>query len=257
MNLKKIIKETINNVEDDWSWAKFDPVEPRKEGEIRVGDVYTIYGNGYEIRYQLEVTEFLDDEVMYQLLITSDEEEEPSGSIQSTEFDNAQNLIRSGYWKLTSSFDVNLNESEEEDEWGWVKKHNVSIPITELKPNDEYKIIVTKVNEKTLTENKKKNDGFDWIRETNPDIKLEPNILYYFEPNIGGEELKNFIKRFAPGYKNLGRYLGGLKQLKYFVTDETGKNIQGWCYFTSLEEAMEYYEGVGVNYVYARDYFDI
>ncbi len=97
MNLKKIIRETIKNSEDDWSWVNFDPIEPRKKGEIRVGDVYTIYGSGYEIRYQLEVTEFLGDEVMYQLLITSDEEDEPSGSIQSTEFDNAKNLIKDNY----------------------------------------------------------------------------------------------------------------------------------------------------------------
>jgi len=437
VNLKKIIKETIDDTEDPWSWAKFDPVEPRKKSEIRVGDVYTIYGNDHEryIRYQIEVTEINGYEVVYEVLITSDEEEEPTGSIQSTEFDNAKRLIKDNYWVLTSSLDGNLNESEEGDEWGWtkgdptleeligsglldngdkiwvrgytkinswdsdeqavyidswfiiedlgstatntdystnsevcdilkcnlvgsfidvdeklyvykiekanqnlkeseeedvwdwVKKHNVSIPITELKPNDEYKIIdisglaweeymrdndlnefdpyttifkmddngcfweygieyteeanenttdvyirpidkifggwinvnkiiVTKVNTNTLTENKKKKDGFDWARETNPDIKLEPNTLYYFEPNIGGEELKNFTKRFAPGYKALGRYLGGLKEVKYFVTDETGKKIQGWCYFTPLEEAMEFYENYDVNYVDVRERFD-
>ena len=328
MNLKKIIRETIKNSEDDWSWANFDPIEPRKKGEIRVGDVYTIYGSGYEIRYRLEVTEFLGDEVMYQLLITSDEEEEPYGSIQSTEFDNAKNLIKDNYWVLTSSLDGNLTESEEEgvNPFAWIRDVIPPVQITELDPNDMYRIahisrqafedymgdgdlldydpyttlfimddkdcfegfngeenvwvkpfnpedpgdggwvstdriLVNKVYDNdVLTEAKKKMDGFDWIRESDPKVKLEPNTLYYFEPNIGGDELVEFTDRFAPGYKNIGRWLRGLKDrtVKYFVTNETGKDTMGWCNMATLEEALEIYgEDQITNVINARDYFNI
>ncbi len=219
MNIKKIIREIIENTEDDWSWANFDPIKPRKKGEIRVGDVYTIYGNEYEIRYQLEITEVDGDLVMYEILITSNGEEEPVGEIDDTEHENAKRLIKNGYWVLTNSFDINLTESEE----GGV-------------------------------------DPFDWIRESDPSIKLKPNTLYYFEPNIGGDEMVEFTNRFVPGYKNIGRWLRGLKDrsVKYFVTDETGKDTIGWCNVATVEDALEtIYEDGEINVINARDYFNI
>lgn len=105
----------------------------------------------------------------------------------------------------------------------------------------------------------KKNDEFDWIRESNPNMKLEPNTLYYFEPNIGGDEMVEFTNRFLPGYKYMAKWLRGLRDrtVKYFVTDETGKDTMGWCNVTPIDEALEFYEEGTINVINAREYFGL
>jgi len=121
MNLKKIIKESL---EDDWSWAQFEPVEPRKKGDIRVGDIYTIYGNGsgYSVRYVLEIVEVTDDEVIYKILVTADEEDEPVDSIQSTELNHARRLVtQDNHWVLTDYYGKSFIKESKEDDWGWTK----------------------------------------------------------------------------------------------------------------------------------------
>jgi len=106
MNIKKIIKESLDN---DWSWAQFDPIEPRKKGDIRVGDIYTIYGSEYSVRYVLDVLEVTDDEVIYKILVTSGEENEPVGGIQSTELDHAKRLVtQDNHWVLTDYYGKGL-----------------------------------------------------------------------------------------------------------------------------------------------------
>jgi hypothetical protein len=118
MNLKKIIKESLDN---DWGWTQFDPVEPRKRGDIRVGDIYTIYGSEYSVRYVLDVLEVTDDEVIYKILVTSDEEDEPVGSIQSTELDHAKRLVtQDNHWVLTDSYDKGF-ELKESNDFDWIK----------------------------------------------------------------------------------------------------------------------------------------
>jgi len=106
MSLKKIIRESL---ESDWEWTKFEPIEPRKPGEVRVGDIYTIYGNNYHVRYILEIIDILENRIYYKILESPDEEDgdEPIGSIHSIGKNNAKNLIvDQGYWKLTQSNDM-------------------------------------------------------------------------------------------------------------------------------------------------------
>ena len=120
MNLKKIIRESLDS---DWSWTQFDPIEPRKKDDIRVGDVYTVYGRNNIIRYVLEIVEVTDKDVFYKMLVTSNEVGEPVDSIQSTELSHAKRLVVwDKHWVLTDSYDkgFELKESEEDD-WGWTK----------------------------------------------------------------------------------------------------------------------------------------
>jgi len=96
-------------------------------------------------------------------------------------------------------------------------------------------------------------DDLDWIRDSDPNIKLRPNTVYYFDPSISGEELEEFTNRLSPGY----RWLRGLTPVIFFVTDETGKDIQGWSNTLSIEHAMELYKDYNIDYVNARQYFNI
>lgn len=107
MNLKKIIRESL---EDEWGWAKFEPIEPRKPGEVRIGDIYTIYGNNYHVRYVLEIVSILGDKIWYTILESEDaDEDEFVGSKHSIDKHAAKNLIiDQGYWKLTYSDDMGL-----------------------------------------------------------------------------------------------------------------------------------------------------
>ena len=99
-------------------------------------------------------------------------------------------------------------------------------------------------------------DDLDWIRDSDPNIKLRPNTLYYFDPSISGEELEEFTKRFSPGYKRLGRWLRGLTTpVIFFVTDETGKDIQGWSSTVLIKDINDWF--TDSEHVDARQYFNI
>jgi hypothetical protein len=114
------------------------------------------------------------------------------------------------------------------------------------------------MNIKRIIREEMESDPFKWIKDSDPNIKLKPNTFYYFEPSISGEELKEFTNRFSPGYKKLGRWLRGLTiPVIFFVTDETGKDIQGWSNFVSIKDGMEFYKDNYVDYVNARQYFNI
>jgi hypothetical protein len=120
MNIKKIIKESLEN---DWSWAQFDPIEPRKKGDIRVGDTYTVYGYNYDVRYVLEILEVTDDEVIYKILVTADEVDEPVGSIQSTELNHARRLVtQDNHWVLTDYYGKSFIKESEENDFDWIKE---------------------------------------------------------------------------------------------------------------------------------------
>lgn len=138
MNLKKIIRESLG----DWDWTQFDPVEPRKEGEVRIGDVYTIYSpDKSTIRYVFEIVEISSDEyegydeeddnggiVEYKMIVTQDDELEPVGSIQTTSEGRAKRLIIEGYWILTDSLDKGFI-GENYDDLTWIKE---TVPVGEM-----------------------------------------------------------------------------------------------------------------------------
>lgn len=139
MNLKKIIRESLG----DWDWTQFDPVEPRKEGEVRIGDVYTIYSpDKTTIRYVFEIVEISSDEyegydeegdnsgstVKYKMIVTTNNQEEPVGSIQTTSEGRAKRLIIEGYWILTDSLDKGFI-GENYDDLTWIKE---TVPVGEM-----------------------------------------------------------------------------------------------------------------------------
>jgi hypothetical protein len=114
------------------------------------------------------------------------------------------------------------------------------------------------MNIKRIIREEMESDPFKWIKDSDPNIKLRPNTLYYFDPSISGEELEEFTNRFSPGYKKLGRWLRGLTvPVIFFVTDETGKDIQAWSNFVSIKDGMEFYKDANIDYVDARKYFNI
>ena len=138
--IKKIIRESLDS---DWSWTQFEPVEPRKKGEVRVGDVYTIYGSDESIRYVLEIVknndynniyDYEDDEdedddgsgtIHYKIHVTADEEDEPVGSISTVNKKRAERLIvQDNHWVLTDSLDKGFNplKEEAEDDLDWIKE---------------------------------------------------------------------------------------------------------------------------------------
>lgn len=163
--IKKIIRESLDS---DWSWTQFDPVQPRKKGEIKVGDVYTIYGSDKSIRYVLEIVDISsnpfedeDDEgdngggtVRYEIIVSPDLDDEPVGSIQITSGDRAKRLVKDDeYWILTDSLDKGFI-GESYDDLNWIKE---TIPVGEmvidaLKSNKRYDVITEYDNNGNLIE---------------------------------------------------------------------------------------------------------
>jgi hypothetical protein len=159
--IKKIIRESLDN---DWSWTEFEPVKPRKKGEVRVGDVYTIYDSNESIRYVLEIVKIddynsmIDDEddedddydgsgtIHYKIHVTTDEEDEPVGGIRTVTKKRAKRLIvRDNYWVLTDSLDKIFNplKEEAEDDLDWMRE---VLPVGEmvidaLKSDERYRVI--------------------------------------------------------------------------------------------------------------------
>ena len=116
MNIKKIIREEL-----DWEWTQFEPIEPREEGDIRVGDVYTIYDREYNIRYVFEIIEITDDRIFYEILVT-DDVYEPVGSIISTELKHGKTLVLNDFWILTDYHGKGFIKESEEDGLDWIRK---------------------------------------------------------------------------------------------------------------------------------------
>jgi hypothetical protein len=206
--IKKIIKESLNS---DWEWAQFEPIEPRKEGNIKVGDIYTIYGNSYIVRYVLEIVAIDEENVDYKILVSADEELEPVGSIQSEEIDYVKKLITvDKYWTLTDYNEKSwsMNESED-DSLDWIKQHSFHLDL--------------------MSQNQKKINSLSEVKKIlfNPSVKTYnqefKNVAYYLEDteympvNLIFDEYLSYIEITK---HPSGKFGGG----KYFVgstlTDE-------------------------------------
>ena len=105
-------------------------------------------------------------------------------------------------------------------------------------------------------------DGFDWIKDVDPGIELEPNTIYWFQPKIKSEEGYRFANRITnsediktwlleiygiPQEKHSLDDLGGIQ---YFVTGDVLDNtvsysndwpLVSWCTSTSYNRVTEMY----------------
>jgi hypothetical protein len=90
---------------------------------------------------------------------------------------------------------------------------------------------------------------FEWITEIPIYFELEPCTIYYFEPNLMGDELSEILQRVNPSkirqnnvyewlsdYNDLYYYVN--EGIKYFVTDHT-LQLDGWCDTSPYEEARD------------------
>jgi hypothetical protein len=99
-------------------------------------------------------------------------------------------------------------------------------------------------------------DEWDWVREIEPEIKLEPNTLYHFEPKLKVREIGAFADnianapQFAQWLRDLPNANGSVRSdggIKYLITKpELPIRILGWCTETSIGYARSIYPGINV-----------
>jgi hypothetical protein len=99
-------------------------------------------------------------------------------------------------------------------------------------------------------------DEWDWIREIEPEINLEPNTLYHFEPKLTVQEIETFADnianapQFAKWLRDLPNANGSVSSeggIKYLLTrPELPIRIQGWCTDTDISYARSIYPGINV-----------
>ena len=102
---------------------------------------------------------------------------------------------------------------------------------------------------------KEEMDEFDWIKEVNPGINLEPNTMYFFQPK---GEIK-LLHKFANAITN-SPYIKSLLEkrrdpLTYFVTEDDVNDLWGWCDETNPFEAKKEFYNNQVNMVDVRKTF--
>lgn len=110
-----------------------------------------------------------------------------------------------------------------------------------------------------------KEDDWDWVRDINEGIVLEPNTLYYFDPKLTASELEVFANNItnAPEFKSWFLNLPNANSsvvsdggVKYFMTrPERPIRVGGWCTETDIDYVKRVYPGV--NVVNAREYFNL
>ncbi len=108
-----------------------------------------------------------------------------------------------------------------------------------------------------------KEDEWDWVRHIGPEIKLETNTLYYFEPKLKVNEIGLFADnianapQFAQWLREIPNSNGSVERdggIKYLITrPDLPIRLQGWCTETSIAYAQSIYPGI--NVVNARKTF--
>jgi hypothetical protein len=94
---------------------------------------------------------------------------------------------------------------------------------------------------------KESEDDFEWIRDIDPAIAIEPKTIYYFEPKISWNQVEYFANRITNNdfvkdfllsrivtYENT--YETGIT---YFVLNQDGSRIKSWCTDTPYTDAMD------------------
>jgi hypothetical protein len=112
MNIKKIIKETI----DDFDWAGGIPETPSMDKQLHLGATFMV--RDYNMRLKVD---FVDSDVVYLTIISSDVEGEPIGEELEMTIVECMDLLKSGYW----GYEVQ-NSMNESDDFDWVSE----IPAT-------------------------------------------------------------------------------------------------------------------------------
>jgi hypothetical protein len=116
----------------------------------------------------------------------------------------------------------------------------------------------------------KESDEFDWIRDINQDIIIEPNTLYYFEPKLTAKEAVLFADNIVADADNhtyaFKEWLSTIPDknkdvhtdggIKYFTTKPQRHpiRIQSWCTETDIDHPKSLYPGI--NVVDARKEFN-
>jgi hypothetical protein len=117
----------------------------------------------------------------------------------------------------------------------------------------------------TINENIEGEDDWTWAKEIEPEIKLEPNTLYYFEPKLAVDEVDFFADnianapQFAQWLRELPNINGSVARdggIKYLITrPDLPIRLQGWCTETSIAYVQSIYPGI--NVVNARKTFHL
>lgn len=106
-------------------------------------------------------------------------------------------------------------------------------------------------------------DDWEWAKEIKPAIILEPNTMYYFEPELKPGE----VEIFAYGITNSDYIQQWLlskipmlktRGIKYFVTGHNlNSGLLGWCTETPPEHAKMFYSNSNLKFVDARKKFNL
>jgi hypothetical protein len=112
---------------------------------------------------------------------------------------------------------------------------------------------------------KESEDEWDWVRDINAGIELQPNTLYHFEPKLRVGELITFADNIvnAPKFKEWLKNLPNVNDsiardggMRYFITNsERPIWIEGWCTESSTDYIRSVYPGIKV--VDARKTFNL
>jgi hypothetical protein len=79
-------------------------------------------------------------------------------------------------------------------------------------------------------------DPLQWIKDVEPEIKLEPNTIYWFKPNLTEDEIIDFAGKITNSDYFSGLLFRLLERpdvvhngLKYFVVGNRLDELDGWC----------------------------
>ncbi len=108
----------------------------------------------------------------------------------------------------------------------------------------------------TINENIEGEDEWSWAKEIEPEIKLEPNTLYYFEPKLAVDEIDFFadnianapeLKKWLKNLPNVNDSVARDGGIKFLLTNPYKPvRIQTFCTYTSIDYATTVYPGVKV-----------
>ena len=127
---------------------------------------------------------------------------------------------------------------------------------------ERYKLLVNNRLNELRPKKLKESDDFDWIKDVDPGIKLEPNTIYWFQPKIKSDEGYRFANRITNsediktwlleiyGIPQEEHSIDDLGGIQYFVTGDVLNNtvsysndwpLVSWCTSTSYNHITNMY----------------